>query len=76
MVAKEKKNPSANAATDMQMLCNMFRILSLQLMKGLQAVLSFEEEYMGMTVNVAWSFEQTLNHISTVGSMWNLVEID
>ena len=29
----------------------------------------------GMTVNGAWSFEQTLNHISTVGSMWNLVAI-
>ena len=29
----------------------------------------------GMTVNGAWSFEQTLNHISTVGSIWNLVEI-
>ena len=41
----------------------------------IKAVLSFEEEYMGMTVNGAWSFEQTLNHISTVGSMWKLVEI-
>ena len=30
---------------------------------------------MGMTVNGVWLFEQTLNHISTVGSMWNLVEI-
>ena len=30
---------------------------------------------MGMTVSGARSFEQTLNHISTVGSMWNLVEI-
>ena len=29
----------------------------------------------GMTVNGAWSFEQILNHISTVGSMWNLVAI-
>ena len=28
-----------------------------------------------MIVNGAWSFEQTLNHISTVESMWNLVEI-
>ena len=28
-----------------------------------------------MTVNGAWTFEQTLNHISIVGSMWNLVEI-
>ena len=40
------------------------------------AVLSFEEEYyLGLTVNGAWSFEQTINHISTGGSMWNLVEI-
>ena len=39
------------------------------------AVLSFEEEYMGLTVNGAWSFELTINHISKVGSMWNLVEI-
>ena len=30
---------------------------------------------MGMTVNGVCSFEQTLNHISTVGSMWTLVEI-
>ena len=30
---------------------------------------------MGMIVNEAWSFEQTLNHISTVRSLWNLVEI-
>ena len=26
----------------------------------------------GKTVNAAWSFEQTLNHISTVGSMFCL----
>ena len=32
--------------------------------------------YMGMTVNEAWPFEQTLNPVSTVGSTWNLVEID
>ena len=38
------------------------------------AVLNFEEEYMGLTVNGAWSFELNINHISTIGSMWNLVE--
>ena len=31
--------------------------------------------YKGMTVNGAWSFEQTLNPVSTVGSTWNLVEV-
>ena len=29
---------------------------------------------MGMTVNGAWPFEQTLNPVSTVGSAWNFVE--
>ena len=29
---------------------------------------------MGMTVNAAWPFEQTLNPVSTVGSTWNLVD--
>ena len=73
------------ATADMHMLCNIFfLILSLQLMKW--AVLGFEEEecffliiiilpYMGMTVNGAWPFKQTLNHVSTVWSTWNLVEI-
>ena len=31
--------------------------------------------YMGMTVNRAWPFEQTLNPVSTVGLTWKLVEI-
>ena len=31
--------------------------------------------YMGMTVNGAWPFEQTLIPVSTVGLTWNLVEI-
>ena len=31
--------------------------------------------YMGMTVNGVWSFESSLNPVSTVGSTWNLVEI-
>ena len=30
---------------------------------------------MGMTVNGAWPFEQTLIPVSTVGLTWNLVEI-
>ena len=69
------------ATADMQILCNIFSILSLQLIKGS----SFEQflvlkknvfvffiiiilPYMGMTVNGAWPFEQTLNVISTVRS--------
>ena len=66
------------ATADMQMLCNIFPILSLQLMKGSSFKLflvCFEEEYLGMTVNGAWSFEQIFSHISTAGSVWNLVEI-
>ena len=62
------------ATADIQMLCNIFPVLSLQLMKG-SSFKQVEEEYMGMTVNGVWSFEQTLNHISTEGSIWNLVEI-
>ena len=58
----------------MQMLCNIFPILSLQLMKrsSFKQFLILKNIY-GMTVNGAWSFEQTLHHISTVESMWNLV---
>ena len=65
------------ATADMQMLCNIFAnpINASNEKIIIKAVLSFEDEYMGMTVNEAWSFEQTLNHISTIGSMWNLVEI-
>ena len=40
----------------------------------ISAVVNFEE-YMGMTLDGAWLFEQTLNHISTNGLVWNLVEI-
>ena len=29
---------------------------------------------MGITVNGAWLFEQTLNPVSTIGSTWNLLE--
>ena len=65
------------ATADMQMLCNIFPILSLQLLKGssFKQFLVLKNIIMGMTVSGAWSFEQTLKHISTVGSMWNLVEI-
>ena len=52
-------NLSDIATADMQMLCNIFPILI-----PIIAVLSFEEEYMGMTVNEACSSEQTLNHLS------------
>ena len=61
------------ATADMQMICNIF--LSLQLMKrsSFKQFLILKKNIYGMTVNGEWSFEQTLNHISTVGSMWNLV---
>ena len=66
---------SDTATADMQMLCNIFPVLSSQLMKRSTfkqfLILKRNIKY-GMTVNGAWSFEQTLNHISTVGSMWNL----
>ena len=45
------------ATADMQMLCNIFPILSTNENIIIWAVLSFEEEYMGLTVNGAWSFE-------------------
>ena len=50
------------ATADMQMLCNIFPILSSQLMKRS----SFKQFFIlkkiyGMPVNWAWSFEQTLN---------------
>ena len=70
---------SDTATADMQMLCNIFPILSSQLMKissfeqfliclsgrwrvtliewYLATLIGFEEEYMGLTVNGAWSFE-------------------
>ena len=69
---------SSIASADMQMLCNIFLILSSQLMKRSyfkQFLILKKNIIYGMTVNGAWSFEQTLNHISTVGSMWNLVAI-
>ena len=66
------------ATADMQMLCNIFPILSSQLMKRSsfkQFLILKKNIIYGMTVNGAWSFEQTLNHISTVGSMCNLEAI-
>ena len=60
-------------------------IVTYERMIIIWVVFGFEEEfvffisiispYMGMTVNKAWPFEQTLNPFSTVGSTWNLVEI-
>ena len=66
------------ATADMQMLCNIFPVLSSQLMKRStfkQFLILKKNIIYGMTVNGAWSFEQTLNHISTVGSLWNLEAI-
>ena len=68
------------ATADMQMLCNIFPVLSSQLMKRSTfkqfSILKKNIIHVyGMTVNGAWSFEQTLNHISTVGSMWNFEAI-
>ena len=66
------------ATSDMQMLCKIFPILSSQLMKRSsfkQFLILKKNIIYGMTVNGAWSFEETLNHISTVGSMRNLEAI-
>ena len=47
------------ATADMQMLCNIFSnpIITTNENIIIWAVLSFEEEYMGLTVNGVWSFE-------------------
>ena len=46
------------ATADMQMLCNIFSNPIIATNENIiWAVLSFEEEYMGLTVNGAWSFE-------------------
>ena len=66
------------ATADIQMLCNIFPVLSSQIMKRStfkQFLILRKNITSGMTVNGAWSFEQTLNHISTAGSMWNLEAI-
>ena len=51
------------ATADMQMLCNIFPILSSQLMKrsSFKQFLILLKNIYGMPVNGAWSFEQTLN---------------
>ena len=51
------------ATADMQMLCNIFPILSSQLMKrsSFKQFLILKKNIYGMPVNGAWSFEQTLN---------------
>ena len=50
---------SDTATADMQMLCNIFSnpIIATNENIIIWAVLRFEEEYMGLTVNGAWSFE-------------------
>ena len=51
------------ATADMQMLCNIFPILSSQLMKrsSFKQFFILKKKIYGMPVNWAWSFEQTLN---------------
>ena len=51
------------AIADMQMLCNIFPILSSQLMKrsSFKQFFILKKKIYGMPVNWAWSFEQTLN---------------
>ena len=75
---------SETATADIQMLCNIFPILSLPLTKGssLEQFLVLRVffiiivlPYIGIAVNGAWPFKQTLNPISTVGWACNLVEI-
>ena len=50
---------SDTATADMQMLCNIFPILSSQLMKisSFEQFLILKKNNMGLTVNRAWSFE-------------------
>ena len=51
------------ATADMQMLCNIFPILSSQLMKrsSFKQFFILKKKIHGMPVNWGWSFEQTLN---------------
>ena len=72
------------ATAYMQTLCNIFPVLSLQLMKGSSfwAIVGFNEEKcvyyyiftMGSGISGEWPFEQTLNSVSTIGLRWNLVK--
>ena len=62
------------ATADMQMLCNIFPILSSQLMKrsSFKQFFILKKKIYGMPVNWAWSFEQTLNggHLGfTIGTI-------
>ena len=52
------------ATADMQMLCNIYPILSTNENIIIWAVLSFEEEYMGLTVNGAWSWINYQSHFN------------
>ena len=54
---------SDTATADMQMLCNIFPILSSHLMKrsSFKQFFILKKKIYGMTVNWAWSFELTLN---------------
>ena len=51
------------ATADMQTLCNIFPILSSQLMKrsSFKQFFILKKKIYGMPVNWGWSFEQTLN---------------
>ena len=51
------------ATADMQMLCNIFPVLSSQLMKrsSFKQFFILKKKIYGMPVNWVWSFEQTLN---------------
>ena len=60
----------------MQMLCNIFPILSSQLMKrsSSKQFLILKKNIYGMPVNGAWSFEQTLNgcQLGTILAIFDL----
>ena len=68
------------AMADMQMLCNIFPILSSQLMKrsSFKQFFILKKKIYGMPVNWAWSFEQNLNGsklgftISTILAIFDL----
>ena len=75
---KHKTNKRPRVASRYADVMQHFSDPSSQLMKRSsfkQFLILKKNIIYGMTVNGAWSFEQTLNHISTVGSMWNLVAI-
>ena len=57
------RSPEWHSHCGMQMLCNIFPILSSQLMKrsSFKQFLILKKNIYGMPVNGAWSFEQTWN---------------